>query len=294
VVKIDDVKMIPGRPLAAVRGELATRIEAEKGQRLLAEIATRIDNKVSGGASFDQVAREEKLAVVETPPVTGQGVAPDRPDWKAPPELGAILKGASLLGPNEQPEVAQVTPNQRFALVSVTQVIAAAPPPFAKVQPQVKSDLVAQRAADRAKAVAQSIVSKINAGVAAADAFRQANVALPAVQPLSAVRREVGRKGQQVPPPLQVLFALPRGKAKMIPAPGNAGWLVVYLDKIVPGDASKEPGLPEGLRGELTGSIGEEYAQQLVGAIRASVKIRRNEQAIAKLKTELTTTGAAR
>jgi peptidyl-prolyl cis-trans isomerase D len=292
VVKVEEVKTLPGKPLAAVRGELAARIEAQKGQRLLADLAARLDRKVGDGASFDQVARDEKLAVVETPPVTAQGVAPDRPDWKAPPELAPLLKGASAMGANEQPQIAPVVPNQKFALVSVSQVVAAAAPPLAKVQAQVKADLVAQRAADRARAVAQSVVSKINAGVAPAEAFRQANVALPAIQNLSATRRDVARQGQQVPPPLQVLFTLVRGKARMIPAPGNAGWLVVYLDKIVPGDASKEPGLPETVRSQFGSVMGDEYAQQLVSAIRSSVKIRRNEQAIGKLRSELGSGGA--
>jgi peptidyl-prolyl cis-trans isomerase D len=171
--------------------------------------------------------------------------------------------------------------------VSVSQVIAAAPPPFAQIQAQVKGDLVAQRAGDRAKAVAQSIVSKINAGVAPAEAFRQANVALPPLQPLNAVRRDIARQGQQVPPPLQTLFTLPRGKARMIPAAQNRGWLIVTLDTVVPGDSNKEPGLIQAVRSQFTSVVGDEYAQQLVGAIRAQVKIRRNQGALAKLKGEL-------
>lgn len=287
ILKIEDVKTIPGKPLAAVRGEIASKIEAQKSQAMLSELAARIENKVGEGASFDQVTRDEKLAVVQTPAVTAAGGAPDAQDWKVPPEFAAVLKGASLLGANEPPQVAQVLPNQKYALVSVSQVIGAAPPPFAKIQPQVKADLVAQRAADRAKAVAQSIVSKINAGTAPAEAFRQANVALPPLQPLSAVRRDMARQGQQVPPPLQVLFTLPRGKARMIPAPQSKGWLIVYLDRIVPGDAAKEPALIQAVRTQFTQTLGDEYAQQLVGAIRGGIKIRRNESAIAKLKGEL-------
>jgi peptidyl-prolyl cis-trans isomerase D len=287
VVKVEDVKTLPGKPLAAVRGEIAASIEAQKAQRLLADIAGRIENKVGDGASFEQVVRDEKLAVVETPAVTANGAAPDNPAWKAPPEFAAVLKGASLLGANEPPQVAQVVPNQKYALVSVSQVVAAAAPPFAKLQAQVKADLVAQRAADRARAVAQSIVSKINAGVAPADAFRQANVALPALQPLTGVRRDIARQGQQVSPPLQALFTLPRGKARMMPAPNNGGWLVVFLDKIVPGDANQEAGLIESVRSQFVSVLGDEYAQQMVGAIRGGLKVRRNEQAIAKLKAEL-------
>jgi peptidyl-prolyl cis-trans isomerase D len=287
ILKVEDVKTVAGKPLASVRGEIATRLEAQKGQALLAELAARIENKVGDGASFDQVVRDEKLAVVQTPAVTAAGGAPDAQDWKVPPEFAAVLKGASLLGANEPPQIAPVLPNQKYALVSVSQVIAAAPPPYAKVQPQVKADVVAQRAADRAKAVAQSIVSKINAGVAPAEAFRQANVALPPLQPVTAVRRDIAKPGQPPSPPLQVLFSLPRGKAKMIPAPQNRGWLIVYVDTIVPGDAAKGPEEVEKARGELTAGLGDEYAQQLVGAIRASLKIRRNETALAKLKGEL-------
>jgi peptidyl-prolyl cis-trans isomerase D len=286
ILKVDDVRTEAGKPLTAVRGEIAAKIEAQKAQGLLADLAARIENKVSDGASFDQVARDEKLSVVQTPPVTGSGVPDDR-QWKVPPEFAAILKGATLLSANEPPQLAQVVPNQKYALVSVSQVIPAAPPPFAQIQAQVKADLVAQRAAERARAVAQSIVSKINAGVAPADAFKQANVALPALQPLTAVRRDIARQGQQVTPALQVLFTMPRGKARMIPAPQNAGWLIVTLDKIVPGDASKEAGLADTVRRQFVSVMGDEYAQQLVGAIRGTVKVRRNEQAIAKLKAEL-------
>jgi peptidyl-prolyl cis-trans isomerase D len=287
IVKVDDVKAVAGKPLAAVRGEIASRLEAQKGQALLSELAARIESKVSEGASFDQVARDEKLAIVQTPAVTAAGGAPDAQDWKVPPEFAAVLKGASLLGANEPPQLAQVIPNQKYALVSVSQVIAAAPPPFAKIQAQVKGDLVAQRAGERAKAVAQSIVSKINAGVAPAEAFRQANVALPPLQPLKAVRRDIAKQGQQVPPQLQTLFTLPRGKARMIPAAQNLGWLIVYLDTVVPGDANKEPGLIQAVRSQFTSVVGDEYAQQLVGAIRGGVKIQRNQTALAKLKGEL-------
>jgi peptidyl-prolyl cis-trans isomerase D len=294
IVKVDEVKTIAATPLASVRAELAKQIETQKGQKALADLAAAIDAKVGEGASFEQVVRERHLAVAETPPVTATGAAPDNPAWKAAPELVPLLKGAFQLGANEPPQVAPIVPNQRYALVSVAQVVAAAPPPLAKIQAQVKADLIDRRAADRARAVAQSIVSKINAGIAPADAFRQAGVALPPVQPLSAVRRDVARQGQQVPVPLQMLFTLPRGKARMAPAPDNRGWVVVYLDKIVPGDASKEAGLAEAVRSQFTPVVGDEYVQQLLGAIRGTVKVRRNEAALAKLKGELMGNGAPR
>jgi peptidyl-prolyl cis-trans isomerase D len=70
--------------------------------------------------------------------------------------------------------------------------------------------------------------------------------------------------------------------------------VIVYLDKIVPGDASKEAGLAEAVRGQFTPVVGDEYVQQMLNAIRGTVKIRRNEQALAKLKAELAGNGAGR
>ncbi|MEA3032450.1 MAG: peptidyl-prolyl cis-trans isomerase [Sphingomonadales bacterium] len=287
IVHVDDVKIGTAKPLAAVRGDLAAAIEAGKAQNALSDFAGRIENEIADGASFEQVAKKEGLTIQETAPVTASGQSPDVPGWTTPAEVTPLLDAAFQTEPNEDPSVETVVPNQRFALVYVSRVVPAAPPPLAQIRDRVTADLIAQRASERARAVAQSIVSKINAGTAPAEAFRQANVALPPLQPLKAVRRDIAKQGQQVPPQLQTLFTLPRGKARMIPAAQNLGWLIVYLDTVVPGDANKEPGLIQAVRSQFTSVVGDEYAQQLVGAIRGSMKIRRNETAIAKLKGEL-------
>ncbi|MEA3004470.1 MAG: peptidyl-prolyl cis-trans isomerase [Sphingomonadales bacterium] len=294
VVRVDDVKTIGARPLAAVRAEIAAGIERQKAQAALGDMATRIENAVSGGASFADAVKAEKLAIVETPPVTGTGQAPDAPaGWTAPPELAPLLRGAFQMDASDQPAVETVVPNQRYALVSVARVVPAAPPPLAQIRDRVKIDLMAWRAAQRGKAIAQSIVSKINAGVAPALAFAQAGVRLPAPQPLSATRRDLAKQGQQVPPALAMLFSLPRGKARLLDAGEARGWFIVYLDKVVPGDASKDPGLIQAVRSQFGQIISDEYAQQFSAAVRSQVKVKRNDKALAKLKSELMANVAA-
>ena len=85
-----------------------------------------------------------------------------------------------------------------------------------------------------------------------------------------------------------MLFSLPRGKAKLIPAPTGAGWFVVYPDKIVPGDASKEAALIASVKNQFSEVIGNEYVDQLSKAVRARTKIKRNEEAVQALKKQLT------
>lgn len=290
VVKVENVKTTPAKPLAAVRGEIATAIEKQKTQDALNDLATRIENAISGGTSFADVVKNEHLNVVQTPPVTATGQAPDAPaGWTAPADLAPLLRGAFQMDPSDQPAVAPIVPNQRYALVSVAQVVAAAPPPLAQIHDRVKTDLMAWRASQRAKAIAQAIVSKINSGIPPAQAFAQAGVALPPSQPLSATRRDIAKQGQQVPPALAMLFSLPRGKARLLDAGEARGWFVVYLDKVVPGDASKEPGLAQAVRGQFGQLVSEEYAQQFVDSVSARVKVKRNDAALAKLKGDLMT-----
>ena len=289
VVRVDDIIVSQARPLAAVRGEIAAQIQQRKAANALSDLAGKIEEAIGDGSSFDEIAAAQKLAIVESPPVTATGAAPGNPGWQAPAELKPLLEGSFAVEPGDDPAVETVQENQLYALVSVARAIPAAAPPLAQIRDRVKADLIVRRASDRARAVATAIVARINAGTPPAQAFAQAPVSLPAVQTLTATRRDIARQNAQVPPPMAMMFSLPRGKARLLAAPDGRGWFVVYLDKVVPGDARKEPGLAEAVRGQFAQIIGDEYARQFTAAIRASLEVKRNDEAVRKLRTELTT-----
>jgi peptidyl-prolyl cis-trans isomerase D len=70
--------------------------------------------------------------------------------------------------------------------------------------------------------------------------------------------------------------------------PQGAGWFIVYLDKITPGDARQAPPLINATQQQLAGVIGNEYIEQFAGAIRAQIGVTRNAAAIAAFKKSLT------
>jgi peptidyl-prolyl cis-trans isomerase D len=292
VVKVEDVIVSAAKPLDSVRAELAAQIQQRKAGNALNDLASRIENAIGEGSTFDEIAAANKLAVKETAPVTATGAAPQTAGWQAPPELQPMLEGAFAVEPGEEPAVEAIQENQRYALVSVPRAVPAEVPALASIRDQVKADLIVRRASERARAVASSIVARINAGTAPALAFAQAQVKLPPVQSLTATRREIARGGAQVPPPMAMMFSLPRGKARLLPAPDGRGWFVVYLDRIVPGDSSKEPGIIQAVKSQFEAIIGEEYARQFSAAIRADVKIETNAEALRKLKADLAGPGA--
>jgi peptidyl-prolyl cis-trans isomerase D len=294
IVKVEDVKTVPAKPIEAVRGEIAAAIGRQKAQSVLSDMASRIENSASAGASFADIAKAEKLNVIETPPVTADGLVPNAPPgWTAPPDLGPLLKGAFQMDAGDEPAVETVKPNERYALVSVAQTIAAAAPPLAQIHDRAKIDLMAWRASQRARQIAEAIVARINSGTPPAQVFAAAGIALPPTQPLSGVRRDISRQGAQVPPQLTMLFSLPRGKARLMDAGEARGWFVVYLDKIVPGDAAKAPGLPQMVRSQFGQIFSDEYAQQFTASLRSAITVKRNDAAAAKLKAEMLRSGGA-
>lgn len=293
VVKVDDVIVSPARPLAAVRGELAQQIQQRKATEAVNDLASKIEDSIRDGSSFDEIVAAQKLTVIETAPVTATGTAPGTPGWQAPPELQPLLEGAFATEPGDDPAVETIQENQRFAIVAVARAIPAAAPPLAQIRDRVKSDLIVRRASERARAIAAAIVARINAGTPPAQAFAQAQVKLPPLQTLTATRRDIARQNAQVPPPMAMMFSLPRGKARLLAAPDGQGWFVVYLDRIVPGDARGEPGLAEAVRSQFAQIIGDEYARQFTAALREGLKVERNDEAVAKVRAELLGTGTA-
>ncbi|MEN8676329.1 MAG: SurA N-terminal domain-containing protein, partial [Alteriqipengyuania sp.] len=73
VVRIDDVTAIPARSLQEARPEIAEALRNEKQRRALNELASEIENRVSGGESFREVAEALDLEVQTTAQLTASG-----------------------------------------------------------------------------------------------------------------------------------------------------------------------------------------------------------------------------
>ena len=111
--------------------------------------------------------------------------------------------------------------------------------------------------------------------------------------PVAARRIQIAEASGKVPPPLRLLFTLAAGKSRMVAAdPQGRGFFVVKVDKIVPGNALLQPALISQMQNELQQAAAQDYAQQFVAAIRAEVKVKRNESAIEAVKKRITSGGS--
>jgi peptidyl-prolyl cis-trans isomerase D len=306
VLRVESINRSSGRPLEAVRGEIATELGRRKLQEALADLVGRLEEKAEDGASFEEIVRAERLTMVETPPVTATGQAPGT-QYQAPAELQALLRGAFNIDPeNPEPAVETIAPNERYAFISVARIVPASVPPLEQIADRVRADVVRERGSERARALAERIAARINSGVPAARAFAEAGVRLPAPRPIDERRADIARRGPQVPPPLAMMFAIPQGRARILRAPDGAGWFVVHIAERTAGQVScprtpvpagQQP--PEGCqllqqaRAQLSGEAGTEYADQLARAIQQSVAIERKDEAIRSTRQRLQATTVA-
>jgi peptidyl-prolyl cis-trans isomerase D len=111
------------------------------------------------------------------------------------------------------------------------------------------------------------------------------------VHPLAARRIQLANAQGQIPAPLKILFSLAQGKSRMFPDPEGRGFLIVKVDKIVPGNIMTQPALIGQMESELQQGISEEYARQFLAAMRKEMGVERNDAAIRAEKARLVSSG---
>jgi len=288
VVRVESVKVDPGKSIEAARGEIVTKLATEKKKTALADLVNRVQDAIDDGESFAGVVAKNKLAVTETPLLTAEGKSLADPQYKLPPELTGALKSGFELAPDDKPVVETLPNDAGFALVALGKQVSAAPAPLAQIHDAVAAAWVAQQSALRARAAAQAIAAKVAGGAPFAQAIAAAGVKLPPVTPLHARRLQLEQAPPALLPPLKMLFSLAQGKSRMVAMPAANAFAVVRAVKIVPGNAMTQPSLIGRVQSEFQQGASEEYAQQFLAAIAAKVGVKRNQGAIAASKQRLT------
>jgi peptidyl-prolyl cis-trans isomerase D len=291
ILHVDGVKTVAARPLSAERDAIAASLLKQKADEAIATLITEVEDQVADGSTFDDVVKARGLTVTSTPPILPSGAAPENPQWKAPPEFAVLLKAAFAASPDDDPTVETIGNGQLHALLKVDRIVASAPVPLARIKDRVTNDLMVDRAATRAQAVAKSIIAKVDGGIPLAKAMADSGIALPPPQAVGGRQIDLLQSGQQIPPPVALLFSLKSGQTKLLEAPDKKGWFVVRLDSIDKGDAATMPGLVQSTQAEFSRMMAEELQQQFSASLVNAVGMSRNANAIAKVKRELSGAG---
>jgi len=288
VVHVDSVTSKGGKTLDQARAEISAKLVADKRRTAIEDIADKIQNAIDDGATFEEAAAEGNLKATTTPLIIKTGVSLAQPGYRTDPADAPILKSGFDIPNGDPPEVVALE-GGAYALVAPGEIVAAAPPPLAKIRDRVAADWIQAEALKRAKVAADAIAAKASKGMSLADAMRQAGVPLPPARPIAARRIQIMNAQGQVPRAMQTLFTLSSGKAKAVADDEGRGYGVVKVTKIVPGNAMVQPGLISQVQNDFQQAMSDAYAQEFVAAAAKELGIERNEKAIKAYKERLAT-----
>ncbi|MBX9884868.1 MAG: SurA N-terminal domain-containing protein [Novosphingobium sp.] len=287
VIRLDSVIQNPGKSLDQVRGEIVAAIAAEKRKAALADLSARFDETFGNGTGLADVAKSAGLSLITTDPLEANGAVPGRPDIKPNADVTPLLQTAFGMEREGQPQVAELKAGERYVIFDVGQITPAAPPPLAEVKDKVAADLQTSRGYGAARAATDKLMAALARKVPLGEAIKALGVALPAAQPVKLPREQLNAMQPKIPAPLQLMFEMAQGTAKQLEAPGKAGFLVVVLSKVTPGEVKADDPFLARARTELGQLAGREYVDQLRVAVRDAVGVKRNEAAIAALRAQL-------
>lgn len=290
VAKVESVKTVGGKSLAQAKAEIAAKLNADKRKNAIEDLESKAQDALDGGSNFTEVAAKLKLPVTTTPLVTADGTSRADPNFKLGPNLQPAVKAGFDIAPSDEPEVAQLPKDGGYAIVSPAQVAPAAPAPLASIRDRVANDWIQSQAMARARKTADQIAARASSRGSLADAVKQSGLNAP-IQPLAARRIQVAQSQGPVPPAVRMLFSMTVGKSRAVPDPQGRGFFVVKVDKITPGNALMQPTLIGTMTHELARAAEDDYARQFIAAVRADLKVKRNDSAISTMKQRLATSG---
>lgn len=288
VIRLDGVTAVPGKTLDQARAEIVDTIMAEKRKAALADLSAKFDDAFGSGTGLADVAKSAGLTVITTDPLEANGAVPGRPDIKPNADVAPLLPAAFGMEREGQPQVAELKAGERYVIFDVGQITPAAPPPLAEVKDKVVADLQTSRGYGAAKAATEKLMAALAKKVPLAEALKTLGVAVPAAQTVNMPREQLNAMQPKIPAPLSLMFEMAQGTAKKLEAPDKGGFVVVVLAKVTPGTVAPNDPFLARARVELGQLTGREYVDQLRMAVREAVGVKRNDAAIAALRTQLT------
>lgn len=287
VARVDSVETTPGRSLAQVRDELASTIREEKRVRALVDLAAQIEERIDDGETLTAIAQDLGLTVRSTPPVTADGGVYGTQGETISEEIAPVLETAFQMEESE-PQVGEVARGDTFAIFETADITASAAAPLAEIREDVITSWKLAQGSQAARAAADRVLARLRDGATMASALAAEDVRLPAAEQIALTREDLARRGdQRIPPPLALLFSMAEGTSKRLEATNNLGWFVVDLDDIELGEMAGDDPLIAQAQSQLGETVGQEYADQLVVAMREAMGVERNETAIDAVRRQL-------
>ncbi len=287
VVQVDSIELVAAKTLAQARADLAKELGTEKAASAFGDLHDKVDDAISNKATFAEIVADQKLQPITTPALLADGRNVDQPQTPPDPALGQIIKAGFAAEMGDDPQLVAAGADGTFAVVTLDRIVPSMAPPAVQLREVLLRDFTVDRARRRARIVATQLVAAVNRGVPLANAIAQTKLTLAPVQKVATSRASLAANPNGAPPPLALMFSMKAKTAKLLEAPEQGGWLIVYLDQIESADATGKPAVINAMRADMGKTIGREYVQQFSAAVRRQLGVTKNDAALAKARKDL-------
>jgi peptidyl-prolyl cis-trans isomerase D len=294
LVRVDEVKQTPQRTLADVRGDIVPALEEEARRKAFASLTAQVEDKIAGGSSLADIARDIGVELKQAGPVVSSGAFYARPG--AVEEAVQPIVKLAFKAEAGEPQITALQPGQVFAIYDVEGVQPSAPAPFAEIKDDIRLAWTLDKGSVAAKEAALKVRKAVAGGQSLAEALSAFGKRLPPIEKVGMTRQDITaarQQGRLVPPPVSLMFTMAKGTVKVQAAEQERGWFVVSLDGIEPASVEAGSGLVAGARGELGRSSGEEITAALTTAFKRQVGVRTNAEAVAAARQRLGGSGTS-
>ena len=163
----------------------------------------------------------------------------------------------------------------RLVVIETMAIVPMAAQPLNDVREAATAGAAHEKAMAAARVKADAIVADTKkTGDFAAALARQG---LPAPRPLVGRSVDVAQQ-QQVPPVVQAFLVTPAKTVRVEPSP--AGWVLINVDAIEPGNLAATPELLEASRREIASQLPDEFSGAFAAAAQRAVGVTRNQPVI--------------
>lgn len=287
LMRIDGIDKRPARSLDQARAELVAQVTERKRRAAISDMSAKIEEEFDGGGNLAETAKELGLTLQTTPAITADGQVYGQPGAKVAAELARVTQAAFAMERENQPQLAELQAGKIFIVFDVTQIQASAPAPLKDIGGDVMTAYMLEKGMAAARIAADKVAAQARKSGDLSAALASLGTPLPPVDQVNMGREQLMGRGQQVPPPLALLFSMAKGTVKLLPAPNNRGWYVVSLKEIVPGKVAPNDPMIVAAQRELGLSTGREYSDSLRRAITAELGVERNQAAIRAVRKQL-------
>lgn len=278
LVHVVEVERASQQSFAEARDTLAKEIALEKAIDSLFAMSNQLEDALAGGATLEEAAAKLDLKAVKIDAVDATGRAPD---GKAVdhPLLGPQVLDAAFSTPEGAQSPLTEKGSDSYFVLRVDRIRPPKLRPLDEVRDEVAEAWRAEQRAIAARAAAEALLKKVEAGTPLAQAAAERGIKVVTTEPIT--RR--GEGAAEPLPPTLVAALFRGGERQAAMARAEGGHVVAQVKQVIPADPVADKATVTDLEQRLTLGFRDDVLAQYAEALRGRFAVSINRAALERI-----------